>query len=154
MLVLRSGQSGCHCHLPAAKFWYNTSLHSSLDSSPFEALYGHKPRLMILFLLHSLNGCMKDPWCRAWYTSTFFALEPEWSAMHIRTVSERTFSPDDWVYRLYEVASLRPVVRDARSSFFLVFWTLSCAWTCGCPFTWTFWPEVAFTLLAMCRNWS
>jgi hypothetical protein len=30
--------------IPLAEFWYNTTLHSSLGKSPFEALYGHPPR--------------------------------------------------------------------------------------------------------------
>jgi len=30
--------------LPLAEFWYNTSCHSALGRSPFEALYGHPPR--------------------------------------------------------------------------------------------------------------
>ncbi|WVZ69878.1 LOW QUALITY PROTEIN: hypothetical protein U9M48_018599 [Paspalum notatum var. saurae] len=30
--------------LPTAEFWYNSSLHSAIGTSPFEALYGHSPR--------------------------------------------------------------------------------------------------------------
>jgi hypothetical protein len=30
--------------LSLAEFWYNSSTHSALDMSPFEALYGYKPR--------------------------------------------------------------------------------------------------------------
>lgn len=31
------------CYLPLAEFWYNTSFHSAIGMSPFQALYGRSP---------------------------------------------------------------------------------------------------------------
>jgi hypothetical protein len=32
--------------LPAAEFWYNTSFHTAIKMSPFEALYEYPPPLL------------------------------------------------------------------------------------------------------------
>jgi hypothetical protein len=37
-----------HRWLPLAEFWYNSTFHSSLNCSPFKALYGHDPNLSAL----------------------------------------------------------------------------------------------------------
>lgn len=34
--------------LATTEFWYNTCLHSAIGYSPFEALYGYSPRLLVL----------------------------------------------------------------------------------------------------------
>jgi hypothetical protein len=37
--------------LPLAKWWYNTSYHTTTRMNPFEVVYGHKPPLVLSYLL-------------------------------------------------------------------------------------------------------
>jgi hypothetical protein len=36
-----------HSYLSTAEWWYNTSFHTSLKTTPFQALYGFSPPLII-----------------------------------------------------------------------------------------------------------
>jgi hypothetical protein len=47
--------------LSATEFWYNTSLHSALGRSPFEALYACQPRLLGIPPPSAANGKL-DEW--------------------------------------------------------------------------------------------
>lgn len=38
-------------HICGAKYWYNTSFHSSAEMSPYEAIYGQPPHQHLLYLL-------------------------------------------------------------------------------------------------------
>jgi hypothetical protein len=48
--------------LHLAEFWYNTSLHSSIGMSPFEALYGYHPRHFGLYTENSAVSGSVSQW--------------------------------------------------------------------------------------------
>lgn len=48
--------------LSLAKYWYNTSYHTPIDRSPFEALYGHPPRHFGISGTDSSSAVSLDQW--------------------------------------------------------------------------------------------
>lgn len=36
--------------LNLAEYWYNTSFHTTINTTPYEVLYGHTPPLLILYV--------------------------------------------------------------------------------------------------------
>lgn len=102
--------------LSAAEFWYNTSLHSSLGCSPFQALYGRQPRTLGLTINDAAPASLS-----AWLQER--SVMQELIHQHLLRAqsrmkrhadkhrSERTFQEGDWVYlRLqpYVQASVMP----------------------------------------------
>jgi hypothetical protein len=102
--------------LPAAEFWYNTSLHSSLRRSPFEVLYGHKPRSLGLSITNAVPTLVAD-----WLQEC--SVMQELVRQHLvraqtrmknqadKHRSERQFEVNDWVYlklQSYVQASVMP----------------------------------------------
>lgn len=100
--------------LALAEYWYNTSFHSALGTTPFEVLYGHKPRyfgLSVNALCESLElsdwlqereqmqSLIRDHLLRAQARMKFQADKHR---------SERSFAVGDWVY-----LKLQPFVRQS-----------------------------------------
>lgn len=46
--------------LPLAEFWYNTSHHSSIRMTPFEAFYGYPPPIHIPYFPHDTVAIKVD----------------------------------------------------------------------------------------------
>jgi len=50
--------------LPLAEFWYNSSPHSAIGRSPFEALYGYTPRHFGVSTVDSVASVDLNEWLR------------------------------------------------------------------------------------------
>lgn len=96
--------SKCSRWLALAEYWYNTSFHSSLGTTPFEVLYGHKPRY---FGLTAAAACPTSD-LATWLTERDHMLSLirehlQRAQLRMKSQadakrSEREFAVRDWVY--------------------------------------------------------
>ncbi|KAD5317318.1 hypothetical protein E3N88_17264 [Mikania micrantha] len=100
--------------LTLAEWWYNTTFHSTLKMSPFEALYGFSPPLHIPYIPHDTNVEAVEIFCR----------DREAMIQHLKhnlqfarnrmkqyadaKRSDRSFEKGDWVY-----LKLQPFVQSS-----------------------------------------
>jgi hypothetical protein len=99
--------------LPAAEYWYNTSLHSALGCSPFEVLYGRKPRSLGLSFDAAAPVALS-----AWLQERsvmqnlihqhLIRAQTRMKKQADKHRSERSFSVGDWVYM-----KLQPYVQSS-----------------------------------------
>lgn len=84
--------------LALAEFWYNTSYHSTLKSSPFEVLYCHKPRFF------GITNVADEAWTKEWAAMMALLKQHLHRARQFmkdkadRKWSDRVFEAGDWVY--------------------------------------------------------
>jgi hypothetical protein len=90
--------------LPLAEFWYNSSFHSSLGTSPFEVLYGRPPRSLGLSAVDAIPVGDLQSWLanRQLMTQTIkqHLLRAQQRMKHQadRNRSDRVFAVGDMVY--------------------------------------------------------
>lgn len=90
--------------LPLAEYWYNTTYHSSLERTPFEVIYGNKPRHLGIV---STMDC-KSPDLEVWLNSRTIMIEVlrqqllraqrRMKSQADKKRSERQFAEGDLVY--------------------------------------------------------
>lgn len=89
--------------LPTAEFWYNTSHHSALNCSPFEVLYGRRPRSLGLTVDATTPSDLSD-WLHERHTMQnlvrqhLLRAQDRMKRQADKKRSERIFSVGDWVY--------------------------------------------------------
>lgn len=90
--------------IPLAEFWYNTTLHSALGKTPFEALYGHPPRHFGVDIVESCVVPDLQQWLRDRETVTHLLhqhlshQQQRMKAQADKKRTERHFAERDWVY--------------------------------------------------------
>jgi hypothetical protein len=97
-----------------AEYWYNTSFHSALGTTPFEVLYGHKPRY---FGFTASSACQSEDlldWLhereqmQALIRSHLIRAQTRMKSQEDKHRSERSFAVGDWAY-----LKLQPFVQQS-----------------------------------------
>ncbi|KAD1183178.1 hypothetical protein E3N88_43191 [Mikania micrantha] len=100
--------------LSLAEWWYNTTFHSSLKMSPFEALYGFPPPLHIPYVANDTSLEAVEFFCRDREAMIIHLKENLQSAKNRMKQyvdakrTERSFTPGDWIY-----LKLQPFVQSS-----------------------------------------
>jgi hypothetical protein len=100
--------------IPLAEFWYNTTYHSAHGITPFQALYGHKPRHFGISLSDVCIVSDLDTWLHERQSMLDHIQQNLHRAQHrMKTQAdknrqERQFQVGDWVY-----VKLQPYVQQS-----------------------------------------
>ena len=114
--------------LHLAEFWYNSSWHSALDRSPFEALYGYSPRYFGIDAIDACPSVELTEWLEDKMVMQNLIKQHLLRAQRCmkeqadKKRSERTFQTGDWVYlklQSYVQSSLAPRANQKLSFKFL-----------------------------------
>ena len=90
--------------LPLAEYWYNTNFHSSINTTPYEIVFGQSPPLHIPYMAKDSNAEAVDRTLQA-REQTIQLLkfnlkkaQDRMKAQADKKRSEREFNVGDWVY--------------------------------------------------------
>jgi hypothetical protein len=106
--------------LALAEYWYNTSFHSALGTTPFEVLYGRKPKYFGL----SVNALCQSPELSDWLQERdkmqnlirdhLLRAQARMKVPADKHRSERSFVVGDWVYLKLQPFTQQSVVTRAN----------------------------------------
>ncbi|XP_042042548.1 leucine-rich repeat receptor-like serine/threonine/tyrosine-protein kinase SOBIR1 [Salvia splendens] len=94
----------CSKWLSLAEFWYNTSFHSAIETTPFEALYGYPPPIHIPYFrgdstVHDVNESLMAREAMLEVLKHHLGrAQKRMKQQHDKHRSDRTFALGDWVY--------------------------------------------------------
>ena len=100
--------------IPLAKFWYNSTYHSAHGLTPFQALYGHKPRHFGISISDVCTVHDLDNWLHERQSMLDHIQQNLQRAQHRmknqadKNRQERQFQVGDWVY-----VKLQPYVQQS-----------------------------------------